>query len=121
MTKQREKKPITGIVFLILSLLFALIFGMLEYPVEMEADPEGLLSFSGVDLYAFLQTAGWFFGVAVLCLLGAFFGVMAMVVKLPSPLKLGGLAAGLMNLSLCAVHIFQHGEFLFAMLEALEF
>lgn len=120
MMQQEMKKQLTGMIFLSLALACALVFLGISagYPAEYEGDPESILSFSGVDLYAFLKTAGLFCGVAVLCLLGAFFGVL--ILTFPTvPLKLGGVTVLLLNLGLMAIHLFKHGGFLLAMLEAL--
>ncbi len=132
MTERPIKKTVTGIVLLVLSLVCALVFYILvgSYPAEIGSDPEALpsffgvdlndyVSFSGVDLYAFAKTVVIFFAVLVLCLLGTFFGVMSSLSGIPTPLRLGGVCAACLNLGFALVHIFRHGEFLFAMLEAL--
>ena len=120
MMKPSMKKQIGGLLFLSLALACALVFLGISagYPAEYKGDPESILSFSGVDLYAFAKTAALFFGAAILCLLGVVFGVIT--VTFPQiPLMLGGFATVLLNLGLLGLHLFQHGGFLLAMLEAL--
>lgn len=136
MTQQRNQRQTAGIVFLSLSLVCVLVFAILSANYTVETDPHGETTLSlfgvdlsvyvesaqditGVDLYAFVKTAAVYFAVAVICLLGAFFGVMSIFYKLPFPLRLGGCCAAFLNVGLLLMHIFKHGEFLFTMLEAL--
>lgn len=121
MTEQRNPRRITGVILLVLSLACALAFAIVspDYPGESESDPEGILSFSGVDLYAFGKTVALFFAVAAFCFLGAALGLASGFSKLPVPLRLGGFCAAFLNAELLLLHIFKHGGFLFAMLETL--